>query len=107
MTAGPPSLRHRGTHATEDDARLMQSLLGTLGVACEVEERLIHAVIGVAGSAPAYLFLAIEALADGGVRAGLPRDVAQRMAAQTVVGAGRMVLESGEHPGMLKVRGGE
>ena len=74
-----------------------------MGLVCEVEERQIHAVVGVAGSAPAYLFLIIEAMADGGVRAGLPRDVALRMAAQSVMGAGKLVLQTGEHPGELKL----
>jgi len=92
----------RGTHATDADVALVSRLLSSLGYVAEVEERLVHAVIGVAGSAPAYFFLAVEALADAGVRGGLPRDVAQRMAAQTMAGAGRMVLESGEHPGQLK-----
>ncbi len=68
----------------------------------QVEEKLLSAVTGLSGSGPAYVFIAIEALADGGVRAGLPRDVAQKLAAQTVMGAAKMALETGQHPGVLK-----
>ena len=67
-----------------------------------MEEKLLSAVTGLSGSGPAYVFIAIEALADGGVRAGLPRDVAQKLAAQTVMGAAKMALETGQHPGVLK-----
>lgn len=91
-----------GREATRADAELAQKLLGSVGVALEVKERLLDAVTGLSGSGPAYAFLMIEALADGGVAAGLPRDVAQRLAAQTLLGAARMVLETGQHPGALK-----
>jgi pyrroline-5-carboxylate reductase len=69
-----------------------------------VEERLMDAVTGLSGSGPAYIFQAIEALADGGVMMGLPRQTAELLAAQTVFGAARMVLESGVHPAQLKDR---
>ena len=68
----------------------------------EVEEDLYHAVTGVSGSSPAYVYMFIEALADGGVLEGLPRDKAYKLAAQSVLGAAKMVLETGLHPGELK-----
>jgi len=84
------------------DAALAQRLFGAVGVAFEVKEALLDAVTGLSGSGPAYAYLFIEALSDGGVAAGLPRDAATRLAAQTLLGAARMVLETGLHPGALK-----
>lgn len=91
-----------GTRNTADDAKTALLLLGTVGIAVEVPERLMDAVTGLSGSGPAYVYLMIEALADGGVKAGLPRADAIRLAAQTVLGAATMVLETGEHPAVLK-----
>ncbi len=91
-----------GSRATAEDAQCAQLLLGSVGLAVEVPERLMDAVTGLSGSGPAYVYLMIEALADGGVGAGLPRADALRLAAQTVFGAASMVLETGEHPGVLK-----
>lgn len=87
---------------SSDDAQLVGQLLSSFGVAYEVPEVQLDAVTGVSGSGPAYVFQFIEALSDGGVRAGLPRDVATQLAAQTVMGAAQMVLETGQHPGVLK-----
>ncbi len=91
-----------GSSATSEDAALVASLLGTVGLAVQVDEKLLDAVTGLSGSGPAYVYQIIEALSDGGVRVGLPRDVATKLAAQTVLGAAKMVLETGQHPGPLK-----
>ncbi len=87
---------------TEKDQQLARRLFEAVGRAVVVEEKLMDAVTGLSGSGPAYVFMAIEALADGGVKMGLPRTVADLLAAQTVLGAARMVLETGEHPAKLK-----
>lgn len=89
---------------TEPDRSFAQTLFESVGAVVTVDERLMDAVTGLSGSGPAYVYIMIEALADGGVTMGLPRDVAQRLAAQTLLGAAHMVLESGEHPGRLKDR---
>ena len=91
-----------GAAAKPDDLALVQKLFGAVGTAVEVAEPLLDAVTGLSGSGPAYVFLAIDALADGGVQAGLPRAAALKLAAQTVLGAAKMVLETGTHPGELK-----
>lgn len=91
-----------GHSATEEDAHLAQKLLSTVGVAVQVKESLLDAVTGLSGSGPAYVYMMIEAMSDGGVAAGLPRDLALKLAAQTFLGSARMVLESGLHPGVLK-----
>ena len=92
----------RGTHATEEHLRLAQSLFAAVGLSVEVPERLLDAVTGLSGSGPAYVYLMIEALADGGVKEGLTRDTARLLAAQTVLGAAQMVLSSDQHPAQLK-----
>lgn len=93
-----------GPGATRQDAELVGELLGAVGMAVEVEEGLLDAVTGLSGSGPAFVYTMIEALSDGGVRAGLPRATATQLAAQTVLGGARMVLASGEHPAVLKDR---
>lgn len=91
-----------GHLATSADADVAKQILSSVGLAIEVPERLMDAVTGLSGSGPAYVYLVIDALADGGVKAGLPRADAIRLAAQTVWGAAAMVLETGEHPAVLK-----
>jgi len=91
-----------GPHATEADRLLAERLLSTVGIALPVPESSLDAVTGLSGSGPAFVFQFIEALSDGGVRMGLPRELATQLAAQTVLGSARMLLESGEHPGVLK-----
>ena len=93
----------RGKYANDDHAALVQALFSAIGCVVEVAtEAQIDAVIGVAGSASAYFYLIIEALTDGGVRAGLPRPTARLLAAQTALGSAKMILETGEHPAVLK-----
>jgi pyrroline-5-carboxylate reductase len=91
-----------GQSATAEDAQLVQRLFASVGVALQVKESLLDAVTGLSGSGPAYAFLMMEALSDGGVAAGLPRDVATRLAAQTLLGSAKLLLETGQHPGALK-----
>jgi pyrroline-5-carboxylate reductase len=91
-----------GKNATADDSELAQKLLSAVGLAVPVKEALLDAVTGLSGSGPAYVYQFIEALSDGGVASGLPRDVATRLAAQTVLGGAKMVLVTGQHPGALK-----
>jgi pyrroline-5-carboxylate reductase len=91
-----------GRKATIDDLDLARQIFAFVGTAVSVEEKLMDAVTGLSGSGPAYVFTFIEALADAGVKNGLPRDVAAQLAAQTVLGAARMVVETGEHPTLLK-----
>lgn len=92
----------RGKAATAADAEAAKLLLGSVGLAVELPESLMDAVTGLSGSGPAFVYIMIEAMADGGVRAGLPRAEALKLAAQTVLGAAAMVLETGLHPGALK-----
>ena len=91
-----------GSFATVADGVLAKKLLSAVGLALQVKECLLDAVTGLSGSGPAYVYQFIEALSDGGVAAGLPRDIATQLAAQTVLGGAKMVLETGQHPGALK-----
>jgi len=92
----------RGSKTTVKDAALATKILGAVGTADEVAEKLLDAVTGLSGSGPAYIYTVIEALADGGVLMGLARATALRLAAQTVAGAAEMVLETGKHPAALR-----
>lgn len=93
-----------GQNATSADGQLVKQLLEAVGSAWEVEEKQLDAVTGLSGSGPAFVYVMIEALSDGGVRMGLPRPVATALAAQTVRGAAEMVLSTGQHPAVLKER---
>ncbi|HEY3237173.1 MAG TPA: pyrroline-5-carboxylate reductase [Polyangiaceae bacterium] len=91
-----------GTRATAEDLAVTQALFDAVGRTVTLGETLLDAVTGLSGSGPAYVMLMIEALADGGVRVGLPRDTALTLAAQTLYGSAKLLLETGEHPGRLK-----
>ncbi len=91
-----------GAHATAGDLAVARALFEAVGRAVVLDETAMDAVTGLSGSGPAYIFVIIEALADAGVRVGLSRDVAQLLAAQTVLGSAAMVLETGKHPAALK-----
>ncbi|KAH1002892.1 pyrroline-5-carboxylate reductase [Dendroctonus ponderosae] len=92
----------KGNAATEGDTTITKKLLQSIGTCEEVSEGMMDAVTALSGSGPAYVYLFIEALADGGVKMGLPRDLAYRLAAQTVLGGGKMVRDTKTHPGVLK-----
>jgi len=87
-----------GKHAKPEDRDFVLRALQSVGIALPVDEKLLDAVTGLSGSGPAFVYVVIEALADGGVLSGLPRDVALKLAAQTVLGAAKTVLETGIHP---------
>ena len=91
-----------GTHATESDLAVARALFEAVGRVVTLDEVLLDAVTGLSGSGPAYVMLIIEALADGGVKVGLHRDTALLLAAQTVYGSAKLLLDTGEHPGRLK-----
>jgi pyrroline-5-carboxylate reductase len=91
-----------GSHATEADLATATRLFEAVGRVVTLEEAQLDAATGLSGSGPAYVMLIIEALADGGVKVGLHRDTALLLAAQTVYGAAKLLLETGDHPGRLK-----
>lgn len=93
----------RGAGATPEDAERVKGLLSAVGLTVELDEKHLDAVTGLSGSGPAFVYVMIEALSDGGVRMGLPRHIATQLAAQTVLGAAQMVL-AGDHPAVLKDR---
>jgi len=92
----------RGRFVSETQMQLAQRLFETVGRTVLVDEKHMDAVTGLSGSGPAYLYIIIEALAEAGVKVGLPRDVATQLAAQTAFGASKMALETGYHPALLK-----
>ena len=91
-----------GSDVTAEDVQAIQSMLDSVGLSVKVDETQMDAVTGLSGSGPAYVCLMIEALADGGVLAGLPRQLAMQLATQTVLGTAKMIAETGRHPGELK-----
>ena len=96
------SAQSRGKNATESDAQFVSNLLNAVGITIEVPENQLDAVTGLSGSGPAYIYTVIEALADGGVLVGLPKEKALKLAAKTVIGAAEMVMKSDEHPAKLR-----
>jgi len=91
-----------GEHATDADLATARTIFDSVGLTVQLEESQLDAVTGLSGSGPAYLFLIIEALADAGVKVGLSRRASLQLAAQTVLGSAKLLIESGQHPGMLK-----
>jgi pyrroline-5-carboxylate reductase len=92
------------TAVSETDRDVVNTILGSVGTCFELPERLLDAVTGLSGSGPAFVYIMIDAMADAGVYLGLPRTVAEKLAAQTFLGAAKMVIKTGEHPARLKDR---
>lgn len=91
-----------GSHATPADVAIAKAIFDAVGISVVLDEYQLDAVTGLSGSGPAYVFLMLEALADGGVKVGLSRRTAQQLAAQTLLGAAKLLIETNEHPGRLK-----
>ena len=96
------SAQSMSKNATESDSQFVSNILNAVGIAIEVPEKQLDAVTGLSGSGPAYIYTVIEALADGGVLVGLPKEKALMLAAKTVIGAAEMVMKSDEHPAKLR-----
>lgn len=92
----------RGAAASDEDLHLTRRIFDLVGTSCVVEEKLLDAVTGLSGSGPAYVLTFIEALSDAGVKQGLSREVATSLAAQTVYGTAKLLLETREHPAVLR-----
>ncbi|SMC25269.1 pyrroline-5-carboxylate reductase [Desulfacinum hydrothermale DSM 13146] len=92
----------RGTHAEDTHMEAALTLFRSVGIAHELDEKLLDAVTGLSGSGPAYVLHFLESLTDGGVLMGIPRPVARDLVVQTVMGTARMILETGRHPSQLK-----
>ena len=91
-----------GAHAGDKDLALAETIFKSVGLCAILPESAMDAVTGLSGSGPVYLYMVIEAMIDGGVKMGIPRPVAAKLAAQTVFGAAKLVIESGKHPAILK-----
>jgi len=91
-----------GAKASRDDSGSAEAIFASVGVVSQVQEKLLDAVTGLSGSGPAYIFLIIEALTDGGVSCGLPVNLARQLAIQTVLGAAELAKQTGEHPAVLR-----
>ncbi|HLV81846.1 MAG TPA: pyrroline-5-carboxylate reductase [Chthonomonadaceae bacterium] len=102
QVAAGASAYARGTNADAPQMALAARIFTSLGIAVEVPESLLDTVLALSGAGPAYAFLILEAMIDGGVQAGLPRETARQLAAQTLLGSARMVLETGQHPAQLR-----
>jgi pyrroline-5-carboxylate reductase len=92
----------KGSNATATQLELAQAMFNTVGRTAVVEEKHMDAVTGLSASGPAFIYIIIESLAEAGVKVGLPRDLATLLAAQTTMGAAKVVLETGQHPAQLK-----
>ena len=92
----------KGAHATDGDLAAAESILGAVGICVRVEEKFIDAVTALSGSGPAYVYYVIEAMIQAGVAAGLDEDLAKKLAMQTVYGAAKLLVESGEEPESLR-----
>ncbi|HET7840861.1 MAG TPA: pyrroline-5-carboxylate reductase [Terriglobia bacterium] len=92
----------RGKHATDEDVRTAQRIFDSMGRSVVVDEKHMDAITGLSASGPAYVYMIIESLAEGGVKMGLPRELSTELSAQTLLGASAMVLHTGEHPAKLK-----
>lgn len=90
------------THVNELEKDFVKKIFNAVGMVVELEEKHLDAVTGLSGSGPAYIFIIIESLADGGVKMGLPRDISLKLAAQTVLGSAKLLIETKKHPGELK-----
>jgi len=91
-----------GRHAGPEDLALAREIFNCMGRSLVLDERHMNAVTGLSGSGPAYMYVVLEALAEGGLKVGLPRETATELIAQTMLGAAEMVLQTGEHPAKLK-----
>lgn len=92
----------KGKHASPDDVKMTCHLFDVVGRTVVVDEKHMDAVTALSASGPAYIYIILESLAEAGVKVGLPRDIATLLAAQTALGAAKVVLETGDHPALLK-----